>query len=51
MKFESETDTEVIPKLCRYVYNNLSEPLAFSEVQTTGALHIAVSSTRLHSCM
>lgn len=33
LKFESETDTEVIPKLCNYVYNNLTEPLAFSEVQ------------------
>ncbi len=32
MTFESETDTEVIPKLCMYVYNNLTEPLAFSEV-------------------
>ena len=33
MTFESETDTEVIPKLCMYVYNNLTEPLAFSEVR------------------
>ena len=32
MTFQSETDTEVIPKLCMYVYNNLTEPLAFSEV-------------------
>ncbi len=32
MTFESDTDTEVIPKLCMYVYNNLTEPLAFSEV-------------------
>ena len=32
MTFESETDTEVIPKLCMYVYDNLTEPLAFSEV-------------------
>ena len=32
MTFDSETDTEVIPKLCMYVYNNLTEPLAFSEV-------------------
>ncbi|KAK9819951.1 hypothetical protein WJX72_004305 [[Myrmecia] bisecta] len=30
--FESETDTEVIPKLCRYVYNNLTEPIHFSEL-------------------
>lgn len=33
MTFDSETDTEVIPKLCMYVYNNLTEPLAFSEVR------------------
>ena len=35
MTFESETDTEVIPKLCMYVYNNLTEPLALSEVRTS----------------
>ena len=34
--FVTDTDTEVIPKLCNYVYNNLAaeekEPLQFSEV-------------------
>ena len=30
--FTSETDTEVIPKLCRYVYHQLSEPVSFPEV-------------------
>lgn len=29
--FESETDTEVIPKLCKVVYS-LSQPMPFSEV-------------------
>lgn len=33
MTFESDTDTEVIPKLCMYVFQNLTEPLAFSEVR------------------
>lgn len=31
-KFQSATDTEVIPKLCRYVYKNLSDKVSFSEV-------------------
>ena len=31
--FESETDTEVIPKLCRYTYNQLHEPIPFNEVR------------------
>lgn len=31
--FETDTDTEVIPKLCKYVYNSLSEPIHFSEVR------------------
>jgi glutamine---fructose-6-phosphate transaminase (isomerizing) len=30
--FESETDTEVIPKLFKWVYNSLSEPISFSQV-------------------
>lgn len=43
MTFDSETDTEVIPKLCMYVYNNLTEPLAFSEVR------VMLRSTRTYS--
>ena len=31
-KFVTDTDTEVIPKLCKYVYNNLQEPMHFPEV-------------------
>lgn len=30
--FLSETDTEVIPKLCKYVYNNLTERVSLSMV-------------------
>ncbi len=30
--FESETDTEVIPKLFKWIYNSLSEPVSFSQV-------------------
>lgn len=30
--FESETDTEVIPKLFKWVYNSLAEPVVFSQV-------------------
>ncbi|KAL3156749.1 hypothetical protein ABBQ38_001024 [Trebouxia sp. C0009 RCD-2024] len=51
MTFESETDTEVIPKLCMYVYNNLTEPLAFSELimevmtQLEGAYALLIKSS------
>ena len=31
--FESDTDTEVIPKLFKWVYNSLAEPVAFSQVR------------------
>ena len=34
-KFVTDTDTEVIPKLCKYVYNNLQEPMHFPEVGST----------------
>ena len=30
--FESETDTEVIPKLFKWIYKSLSEPVSFSQV-------------------
>ena len=30
--FRSDTDTEVIPKLCNYIYNNTPEHLPFNEV-------------------
>jgi len=30
--FVSETDTEVIPKLCNYIYNSTQEKLPFNEV-------------------
>jgi hypothetical protein len=33
MTFSSDTDTEVIPKLCKYVYDHLQSPLPFSEVR------------------
>lgn len=51
MTFESETDTEVIPKLCMYVYNNLTETLAFSELimevmtQLEGAYALLIKSS------
>ena len=32
-KFVSDTDTEVIPKLCEYIYRNLQEPLPLNEVR------------------
>lgn len=32
--FISDTDTEVIPKLCNYVYKSTQEKLSFNEVQT-----------------
>jgi len=31
--FESETDTEVIPKLFKWIYNSLSEPVTFNQVR------------------
>ena len=56
MTFESETDTEVIPKLCMYVYNNLTEPLAFSEVRVmlwpsrTCSHHISLVCVAFQNC-
>ena len=32
--FESDTDTEVIPKLCRFLYSRLPEPIPFPQVHT-----------------
>ena len=32
--FISDTDTEVIPKLCNYVYKSTQEKLSFNEVHT-----------------
>ncbi len=29
----SETDTEVIPKLCKYIYSSSQEKVAFHEVR------------------
>ena len=31
-RFETATDTEVIPKLCKYVYNNFTRSVTFSQV-------------------
>ena len=36
--FRSDTDTEVIPKLCNYVYNNTPEHLPFNEVRPRSRL-------------
>ena len=44
-KFESATDTEVIPKLCKYVYNNLATKVSFDEVCQ---LSLSQSFTRHH---
>ncbi len=32
-EFLSETDTEVIPKLCKYVYRGLTERVSLSQVR------------------
>ena len=31
-QFVSETDTEVIPKLCKFIFNNLNDKLPFPKV-------------------
>lgn len=36
-KFVSDTDTEVIPKLCEYIHRNLQEPLPLNEVRDRAA--------------
>ena len=38
--FKSETDTEVIPKLCRFVYHRLTEKVPFPKVRA--AWHLAL---------
>ena len=30
-RFDTATDTEVIPKLCNYVYNNFTRSVTFSQ--------------------
>lgn len=32
--FHTDTDTEVIPKLCKWIYHHLPSPMPFSEVRT-----------------
>lgn len=39
-KFVSDTDTEVIPKLCEYIFRNLQEPLPLNEVRWYLALRL-----------
>ena len=34
-RFDTATDTEVIPKLCKYVYNNFTRSVTFSQVCPT----------------
>lgn len=36
--FQSDTDTEVIPKLCKWIYHHLPSPMPFSEVCCAWAL-------------
>ena len=38
--FVSETDTEVIPKLCKWVYHSMPQPVPFSKVGVPGACHL-----------
>lgn len=42
--FVSETDTEVIPKLCSYVYSKLGTKLAFPKVRLACYLQRAATS-------
>ncbi|KAK9805778.1 hypothetical protein WJX73_008652 [Symbiochloris irregularis] len=50
-KFESATDTEVIPKLCKYVYHNLAKTVPFNELimevitQLEGAFSLLIKSS------
>jgi glutamine---fructose-6-phosphate transaminase (isomerizing) len=50
--FYTDTDTEVIPKLCAHIYRSLEEPVTFSELvmmvlrKLEGAYAILVQSTR-----
>lgn len=49
--FESDTDTEVIPKLCRFLYSRLPEPIPFPQLvcevvkQLEGAYALLVKSS------
>lgn len=46
----SETDTEVIPKLCKYIYSNSQEKVAFHEVRPQSMMqpmHAAVHEVTL----
>ena len=45
-KFVSDTDTEVIPKLCEYIYRNLQEPLPLNEVRCLPALCLPAQARR-----
>ena len=53
--FRSDTDTEVIPKLCNYVYNNTPEHLPFNEVRSClppcnlNSISSALSGHNIHS--
>ena len=50
--FVSETDTEVIPKLCKYIYSSSQEKVAFYEVRLESlmqAMHVAVHEMTLTS--
>ncbi len=42
--FESETDTEVIPKLCNFLYKRLPESIPFPQVRQLGAAVCSVFS-------
>lgn len=41
--FVSETDTEVIPKLCKWVYHSMPQPVPFSKVGVPGTSHLSPS--------
>lgn len=49
--FQSDTDTEVIPKLCRFLYNRLPEPIPFPQLvcevvkQLEGAYALLIKSS------
>ena len=49
--FETETDTEVIPKLCRFLYSRLPEPIPFAQLvcevvkQLEGAYALLIKSS------
>lgn len=49
VKFESDTDTEVIPKLLKYVYDDQKGKISFTEVSPTvcGKLQCVQSAAEL----